>query len=162
LSGEAAKSLAQAEHALDIFPDHESTNIYGAIVLAFNGNTDRAVAVSENLVRRSPYLDPAMAVHGYALAQAGRTDEARSILERLQWLSRERLVLSSFTAPICAALGEIEGALTELHTAAELRCPWFFQMLADPRLELLHGHPQFAGLRRILERMESAAEKKPA
>ncbi|MGA9586729.1 MAG: winged helix-turn-helix domain-containing protein [Terracidiphilus sp.] len=162
LSGEAAESVAQAEHGLDIFPDHESTNIYGAIILAFNGNTNRALAVSENLVRRSPYLDPAMAVHGYALAQSGRTDEARSILERLQWLSRERFVLSSFTAPICAALGDIEAAIAELNTAAESQCPWFFQLLADPRLESLHGHPQFAGLQKILERMESAAEKKPA
>ena len=162
LSGEPAKSMAQAEHALDIFPDHESTNIYGAIILAFNGNTNRAIAVSENLVRRSPYLDPAMAVHGYALAQSGRADEARSILERLQWLSRERFVLSSFTAPICAALGDIEAALAEMHTSAESRCPWFFQMLADPRLESLHSHSQFTGLQKILERMEIAAEKKPA
>ena len=29
LAGEARKALQQAEHALDIFPDHESTNIYG-------------------------------------------------------------------------------------------------------------------------------------
>jgi tetratricopeptide (TPR) repeat protein len=162
LSGEAAKSVSQAEHALEVFPDHESTNIYGSIILAFNGKADRAVAVAESLVRRSPYLDPATAVHGYALAQAGRTDEARSILERLQWLSRERFVLSSFTAAICTALGEIEGAIAELHTAAESRCPWFFQMLADPRFEPLHDHAGFASLKRILEHMENAAEKKSA
>ena len=70
--------------------------------------------------------------------------------------------MSSFTAPICAALGDIEAAIAELNTAAESQCPWFFQLLADPRLESLHGHPQFAGLQKILERMESAAEKKPA
>lgn len=162
LSGETDKSLAQAEHALDIFPDQEGTNIYGSIILAFNGNADRAIAISENLVRQSPYLDPAMAVYGYALAQGGRVDEARSILERLQWLSRERFVLSSFTTAICAALGDTEAAVAELQTAAESRCPWFFQMLADPRLESLHSHPQFASLRRILERIENSAEKKSA
>ena len=162
LSGEAAKSVAQAEHALDIFPDHESTNIYGSIILAFNGQADRATIVAENLARQVPYFDPATAVYGYALAQAGRTDEARSILERLQWLSRERFVLSSFTAPICAALGDIEGAIAEMHTAAESRCPWFFQMLADPRLEPLHRHPKFIGWQTMLERMETAAEKKSA
>ena len=160
LSGETAKSVEQAEHALDIFPDHESTNLYGAMILAFNGNADRAIAVSENLVRRSPYLDPAIAVHGYALALGGRTDEARSILERLQWLSRERFVLSSFTAAICAALGDIEGATAELHAASESRCPWFFQFLADPRFAALHGHPKFVALQSVLARMESAAEKK--
>jgi Tfp pilus assembly protein PilF len=162
LAGESTKSVAQAEHALDIFPDHESSNIYGAIILAFNGKTDRAVAVSEDLVRRSPYFDPAAAVHGYALAQAGRLNEARSILERLQWLSRERFVLSSLTAALCTALGDTESALAELQTAAESRCPWFFQALADPRFARLHGHHQFSRLRGILEQMERAAEKKSA
>jgi DNA-binding winged helix-turn-helix (wHTH) protein/tetratricopeptide (TPR) repeat protein len=159
LAGESAKSVAQAEHALDIFPDHEGSNIYGAMILAFNGKTDRAIAVSENLVRRLPYFDPAAGVYGYALAQGGRLDEARSILERLQWLGRERFVLSSLTAIICVALGDIEGALAELQTAAESRCPWFFQALADPRLAPLHGHPEFARMRGILEQMERSAEK---
>lgn len=161
LAGESAKSVAQAEHALDIFPDHECSGIYGAVILAFNGRVDRAVAVSENLVRRSPYFDPAAGVHGYALAQAGRLDEARSILERLQWLGRERFVLSSMTATICVALGDTDGALAELQTAAESRCPWFFQALADPRLAPLHGHPEFVRMRGILEQMEKAAEKHP-
>lgn len=160
LSGEVGKSVAQAEHALDIFPDHESTKIYSSIILAFNGHSDRAITIAEDLVRQFPYFDPATAVYGYALAQAGRTDEARSILERLQWLSRERFVLSSFTAPICAALGDSEGAIAEMQAATESRCPWFFQMLADPRLQSLHSYPKFAGWQAMLERMESAAEKK--
>ncbi len=160
LSGEAAKSIAQAEHALDIFPEHESSNFYGAIILAFNGQTDRAIAVSENLVRRSPYLDPATAVYGYALAQGGRVDEARNILERMLWLSRERFVLRSFTAAIFASLGDRDGAIAELKAAAESRCPWFFQMLADPRLESLHGHPEFARLEKILEKMETPSKRR--
>jgi hypothetical protein len=160
LSGETAKSVAQAEHALDLYPNHESTNIYGSIILAFTGNAERAIAVSENLVRRSPYLDLAAATHGYALAKGGRTDEARAILERLQWLSRERFVLTSFTAAICAALDDTEGAIAELQSAGDSRCPWFFQMLADPRLNTLHSHPQFTRWLGILEHMESTAEKK--
>jgi len=162
LSGETEKSLAQVEHALEIFPDHEGTNIYGPIILAYNGQAARAIAISENLVRQSPYLDPATAVFGYALAKGGRTDEARSILERLQWLSRERFVLNSFTATICAALGDTESAIAEMHTAAESRCPWFFQLLADPRLESLHGHPEFVEMQKILQRMENTLEKKSA
>jgi DNA-binding winged helix-turn-helix (wHTH) protein/Flp pilus assembly protein TadD len=160
LSGEASKSLVQAEHALELFPDHESSNVYGAIILAFNGKTDRAIAVAENLVRRSPYFDLGTAVYGYALAQGGRTDEARSILERLQWLSRERFVLSSFTPAVSLALGDPEGAVADLQSAAEARCPWFFQMLADPRLEQLHSHPGFARMQKVLERMENTAAKK--
>jgi DNA-binding winged helix-turn-helix (wHTH) protein/tetratricopeptide (TPR) repeat protein len=162
LAGESAKSAAQAEHALEIFPDHVCTNLYGSMILAFNGNSHRALAVSENLVRRLPHFDPATGVYGYALAQSGRLDEARSVLERLQWLSRERFVLGSVTAVICAALGDTEGALAELKTAAASRCPWFFQALADPRFASLHHRPEFASMRAILDQMEKTAQKKGA
>ncbi len=106
-----------------------------------------------------PYLDLATAVHAYTLACANRGNEAHTILERLQWLSRERFVPSSFTPSVYAALGETENALTELRNGAEARCPWFFQMLADPRLESLRGHPEFEKMQGILTRMEAAAEK---
>ena len=160
LSGEREKSLAQAEHALDMFPEHESANVYGTIILAFNDKAERAVAIAENLIRKSPYLDIGTALSADALARAGRRDEARSMLERLQWLSRERFVLSSFTAAACVALGDADGAIVELQTAAESRCPWLFQMLADPRLESLRERPEFARLLKVLERMEAAAERK--
>jgi hypothetical protein len=53
-------------------------------------------------------------------------------------------------------LGDHDAALAELRTAAESRCPWFFQTLADPRLKPLHGHPEFDQLRAILTRMEAS------
>jgi DNA-binding winged helix-turn-helix (wHTH) protein/tetratricopeptide (TPR) repeat protein len=159
LSGERASSLAQAEHALELFPDHESSNVYGAIILAFNGKADRAAGIAENLVRRSPHLDMGIAVYAYVLTMAGRQDDARSILERLQWLSRERFVLSSFTPAVNLALGDPDAAIADLQSAAGVRCPWFFQMLADPRLESLRSHPEFVKMMTILERMENAAIK---
>jgi DNA-binding winged helix-turn-helix (wHTH) protein/tetratricopeptide (TPR) repeat protein len=162
LTGAREKSVKQAEHALELFPDHEGTIIYGSIVLAFNRKQARAIAAAENLARRQPYSDLGTAAYAYTLACGGREDDARSILERLQWLSRERFVLSSFTPAICIALGDPDGAITELQAAAEARCPWFFQMLADPRLEPLRTHPEFAKMLRILERMEAAAEKRNA
>jgi len=160
LSGEREKSVQQAEHALELFPEHESTNVYGAVILAFNGKTEKAVAVSENLVRRSPYLDIGSAVYAYSLAQAGRQQEARSMLERLQWLSRERFVLTSFTAAVCVALNSPDEAVAELEAAAEARCPWLFQMLADPRLEPIRGRQEIVRIEKILERMESVGEKR--
>ena len=160
LAGEVSKSVAQAEQALELFPDHESSNAYGAIILAFNGKTDAAIAIAENLMRRSPHLDLGVAVYAYALARGGRHDEARSVLERLQWLSRERFVLSSFTPAVHVALGDFDSAIAELQSAADVRCPWFFQVLADPRIEPLRSHPEFVKLLKVLERMENAAARK--
>jgi len=159
LAGDSGKSLTQIERALELFPDHESSSLYGTIILAYNGEADRAIASAENLNRRSPYFDLAAAVHGYALACAGRREEAKAILERLQWLSRERFVMNSFTPALFFALGNPDGALSEMHAAMEARCPWFFQMLADPRMKPLHQHPEFARMQRVLDRMEASAER---
>jgi TolB-like protein len=156
LAQQAEQSVEQVQHGLTLFPDHEGIALYGALILAFNGQAERGVLLAERLAQREPYFDLATAVHAYTLACADRKDEARGILERLQWLSRERFVLSSFSPAAHIALGDHDAALAELRTAAESRCPWFFQTLADPRLKPLHGHPEFDQLRAILTRMEAS------
>jgi DNA-binding winged helix-turn-helix (wHTH) protein/tetratricopeptide (TPR) repeat protein len=160
LDGQAAESVDNIRTALNLFPEHEFTNFYGALILAFNGEAVTAIELAQGLVHRLPYFDPATAVHAYALACAGRADEAHSILERLQWLSRERFLLTSFTAAAYVALGDMDAALAELRVAEHTRCPWFFQMLADPRLKPLHGNPEFERMRAILAGMEAEAERK--
>ncbi len=157
LDGQAAESLAQSQIALSLFPEHEFTIFYGALILAFNGEAARAAELAENLAQRVPFFDLATAVHAYALACAGRSDEARAILERMQWLSRERFLLRSFTPAVYVALGDPDAAIEELQAANETRCPWFFQTLADPRLKALHGHPEFERMRAILTIMEAEA-----
>jgi DNA-binding winged helix-turn-helix (wHTH) protein len=158
LSGQTTRSITQIEKCLSLFPDDENSLLYGAIILAFNGQAKRAARLAEEIVRRAPYLDMAFAVHAYVLACSGEHDEARGILERLQWLTRERFVLRSFTPAAYAALGEVEAAASELQAAADLRCPWFFETLADPRLESLQGRPEFEQQLAVLKQMEQAAQ----
>lgn len=83
------------------------------------------------------------------------------MLERLQWLSRERFLLKAFLPAAYLELGDVESALAELRAADESRCPWFFQMLADPRLKQLHGHPDFELMRSALAQMEAEALREP-
>jgi tetratricopeptide (TPR) repeat protein len=158
LDGRAGTSVQLAQTALERFPQHEETQLYGAMILAFNGETVRAVELAQRLAQRLPSFDLATAVHAYTLAMAGQHDAARSILERLQWLSRERYVLRTFSVAAYAALGEPAKAIEELRSAEQSRCPWFFLMLADPRLKTLHGHPEFQSMRAILSAMESEVQ----
>jgi tetratricopeptide (TPR) repeat protein len=158
LASQAGESVECIRRTLALFPEDEISLFYGAVILAFNGDAGQATELAHNLARRSPHFDVASAVHAYALACAGREEEARTAIERLQWLSRERFVLSSFTPAVHVVLGNHNAALSELRAAADARCPWFFQMLADPRLKPLHGRPEFTQLRSILTRMEEAAE----
>ncbi len=164
LSGQSALSVAQIEKTLSMFPDHEAGRFYGAVILGFNGQAARAGDLAQSLERRTPFLDIAGAIHAYALARSGEIDQAHEILERLQWLSRERFVLRSFTSAAYAALGDRDEAIAELRAAEEAHCPWFFQILADPRMAPLVGDPEFKRMRGILEQMESkpAAHAEPS
>jgi DNA-binding winged helix-turn-helix (wHTH) protein len=162
LAGKPEESVQQIRQTLVLFPEHEGAALYGAMILAFNGDAARAAELAQDLVQRSPYFDLASAVHAYALACAGRPEEARAILDRLEWLSRERFVLNSFNPAVYVALGDLDAALTELRAADETRCPWFFQMLADPRLKPLHGRPEFVEMQSILTGMEAGAAESPA
>lgn len=157
LDGQADASVEQVKESVALFPGNEGPSLYGAIILAYHGEAEKAVELALDLSKRLPYLDMATSVHAYALACAGRATEARTLLERLDWLGRERFVMKTMNAAALLALDETEAAIAELQRAAESRCPWFFQMLADPRLKPLHGHPEFARLEAILPQMETAA-----
>jgi DNA-binding winged helix-turn-helix (wHTH) protein/tetratricopeptide (TPR) repeat protein len=158
LAGEAAASMRQMEYALAQFPEDDGVNLCGASILSYHGEAARGTELARGLTERCPYMDLATASYAYALACARREDEARAILERLEWLSRERFVLNSFTPAVHVALGDHDAALAELRQLNQARCPWFFQTLADPRLTPLHGRPEFAEMQSILPEMEAGEE----
>lgn len=157
LAGDREQSVAQVERCLELAPDHVAACLFGGTILAFNGEVDRAISITGELTRRAPSLDMAMAVHAYALACRGDRETAQEWLERLDWLSRERYVVRSFAAPAYATMGDFGAAIAELHAADEDRCPWFFQILADPRLKELHRMPEFQAMQSRVEGAEDPA-----
>jgi DNA-binding winged helix-turn-helix (wHTH) protein len=159
LAGEREASVAQIRKAIDFSSGYDNSLFFGAMILGYNGETKGAVEVAETLAGRSWHYDVAISTHAYALACAGRVEESHSQLERLQWLSRERFVLNTLNAATHLLLGEADAALEELRTADENRCPWFFQMLADPRLKPLKGRPEFVALESSLAAMEADAKR---
>ncbi|HVN94167.1 MAG TPA: winged helix-turn-helix domain-containing protein [Terracidiphilus sp.] len=158
LAGQAEESVDQVRRAISQFTECAMAHLYGAMILGWNGEAARAVELARALASRLAHFDAAMSVHAYALACAGRKEEARTLLERLQWLGRERFVMNSFDAATYVAMEEDEAALDVLRIANERRCPWFFQLLADPRLQPLSGRPEFERMRGILRTMETGAE----
>src|SRR5579863_68231 len=156
LSGRNEQSRERIHRALSMFPMHPAPCLYGAVILSYLGETARALQIASEYAQRHPYVDLAAIVHAYALVSVGKPDDARTILDRLHWLSRERFVQSSFTPAVYVALGDHQAALAELKNAESNRCPWFFQMLADPRLKPLAEHPEMKRMQQILAHMESA------
>jgi predicted Zn-dependent protease len=157
LAGERTKSLEECVRALERFPEDEGAQLYGTVILAYNGETRRAAELAQGLAQRLPYFDLATAVRAYALACAGQKDEARTILERLQWLGRERFMMRAFMPEAYLAVDAPDEALAALRAANTARCPWFFEMLADPCLKALDGQPEFEEMKAILPAMEAEA-----
>jgi DNA-binding winged helix-turn-helix (wHTH) protein/tetratricopeptide (TPR) repeat protein len=157
LAGETQQSLSQAKLALEQFPQEAVVNFYASLVLACYGEPERAAEIAADLAVRFPHLDLALAAHAYALARAGQADEARSVLEQLEWRSTERYAITSLNAPVYLELGAPDEALKILRASMESRCPWFFQLLADPRLKELHGRPEFEAIRALLAEIEAQA-----
>ncbi len=156
LTGERDASVEQIRKAIDLSSDYDKSLFFAATILGYNGEIKRAIEVAETLTARSSHYDLAISAHAYALACAGRAEEAHELLERLQWLSRERFVLNTLNAATHVVLGDADAAIEELRTANETRCPWFFHMLADPRLKPLKGRPEFAMLESSLTAMEAS------
>jgi len=161
LAGERDASLAQIRKAIDLSSEYDNSLFFGAMILGYNGEAARAIQLAESLAARSPHYDLAISAHAYALACAGRAEESHGLLEQLDWLSRERFVLNTLNAATNVVLGEADAALEELRNANENRCPWFFHMLADPRLKPLKGRPEFAALESLLVAMEAGAALHP-
>jgi DNA-binding winged helix-turn-helix (wHTH) protein/tetratricopeptide (TPR) repeat protein len=157
MAGQAAESAEYIRNCLAQYPDHDGTLLYGAMILSCNGDPEYGVQLARALSQQSPYLDLATGIHACALASAGRADEANALLEQLQWLARERYVLRALTPAALVALGDIDGALAEVQMAGQNRNPWFFQMLADPRLRPVQQRPEFQSIKAVLDTMEAAA-----
>lgn len=157
LAGEKEESLAQARRALELFPQDSVSAFYGSMILAWNGETQRAAAIARDLEASMPQLDLAISAHAYALARGQKHDESRSALEQLEWRAREHFAVTGFNAAVYLELGAIDEALNVLKASRQNRCPWFFQMLADPRLRPLHGQSEFEAMRAALSEMETRA-----
>ena len=159
LAGEARESLAQAGRALEQFPQDAAVNLYGALILAYNGEAKRAAGIAQELENRMPHLGSAAAAHAYALARAGQIEDARDTLAQMGWRAKECFALTIFDAAAYLEMDAPDEALKTLQQAEASRCPWFFQMLADPRLKALHGRPEFEQMRAALAQLEMQTEE---
>jgi len=164
LAGVERAAVEQANRTQRLFPDHSGAMFFCAIIFAAAskpGSSDtplakQATAVANRLIQTAPSLDAAYATLAYIKARQGCIIEACTLLERQQRLGRERYVMRSFHAPALVELGESDAAIEALTQADQDRCPWFFELLADPRLEPLHGEPEFQRLCSDSRQLDSA------
>ena len=87
-----------------------------------------------------------LAVLGHTLAVAGRTDDARQVLGRLEARSNSEYVQASRQALIHAGLEDVDAAVQTLDQACEERSRFVVFMRVWPVFDGLHGDPRFDAL----------------
>ena len=81
---------------------------------------------------------------GRALAELGRTDEARDLLNRVE--TGEEYVRSEFMAAAWGALGDRDRAFKALETAYQARSAGLIYVHVDPSYDTLWDDPRFDDL----------------
>jgi tetratricopeptide repeat protein len=112
------------------------------------GSPTEAIAILEPIAGASPNR---MSSLGHAYAMAGRTAQARAVLDSLQARTTRSYVPAYWFALLHVGLGEREEAMTSLERAYQERSTVLAYVRLDPRLAPLHELPRFQALMKRLE-----------
>src|SRR5204863_8618151 len=110
------------------------------------GMPDRGLAELEHAVRLADENPMYLAQLGEAYGLAGRTEQAREVLRKLEELSRERYVSPYHLAYVYTGLGELETALDRLEEAVAERTGAVFGVKGSFLFTALRPHPRFTAL----------------
>jgi serine/threonine-protein kinase len=145
---------AQMEH------DHPLVRTFRAVLSARNGDTEAAVRIINEVLRRNPRMDGVRPLLAQFLAQRGDRDAARAELtEAVLEAADADHDIAYWLATAYAVLGERDEAFRWLGRAIELgneNRPWFE---SDPNWEGLREDPRFGELMNRIENSTGSAHE---
>ena len=137
-AGNNSEGLEVAMDLAKRFPTVDNSQGIASILASVNGMHDEAVAFGWKAMELAPQTPLMHTPLAYALAFAGRHEEARDVLAAIEKSSLPQPTAS--IAPVYLALGEQEKAIALLHDACERGVPQFAWSRDDPRLAALRGN----------------------
>jgi len=111
------------------------------------GNSDLALDALNSAGRFSSN-SKLIALRGSLFAKLGRTEEARSVLNTLEAVSRERYIPPYATALVQASLGQVDVAFQELERAYDARDVHLVFLPVDPKWDAFRADSRFLALLR--------------
>ena len=156
------ESIASYQSMLDAVPDFSYGLSTYSWTLRHAGDVNEAVRVAERGLELSSGGQFFVAILGAAYAAAGRKQDARAALNRLDQMSAHSYVSPYHRALIHINLGEREEALELLRECFAIKDAWLVWLGVEPQLDPLRGEPAFDDLLRstrnpIADRREKSA-----
>ena len=154
-------AIAIYKQGLKADPDFWVARHYLALAYVQKGMYNEAIAELRSLIKAPP-TGPipdkvienemeASASLGFAYGMAGRTNEARDILSKLESLSHKRYISGIYFAIVYAGLKNSERTIHYLNEAFQSRHPGLVLIRIDPTFEWLRSDPKFQELTRRFE-----------
>ncbi|MDT7806531.1 MAG: eukaryotic-like serine/threonine-protein kinase [Acidobacteriota bacterium] len=140
------ESAVEARRLLQGEPRYGSARFVLSWLMRRTGAFDESVAEARRaceLLGEIPMLSATLAC---AYAAAGRTTEARSLLDAMNNDASTRFVTPYHRALVHLQLGERERALDLLEEAVAASDPWIVWLGTEPQLDPLRGHSRFREL----------------
>ena len=142
-------AIAQFEHTIDIDPTFWLPYWFLSIPLALTGRSDEAIAAAEKAKELSGGNAATLGLLGRAYALAGRSAEARQLLEELELRRRSSYVHPSSLAMIYRGLGDLEKGLEWwIRGVEEHDLVLVPSLKTEPGYDHLRSHPTYQALLR--------------
>ena len=143
----------QLRRAVELNPTAEETHRILGLVRLQQGKLAEAELAFREAIALSTELAYARAGLAQTAARAGRTAEARAILDYLYTEAKVRYVSPVTFVTVHLGLGEMDQAFAWLERAREERRGWLCYLKVEPLLDEVRGDPRFG---RLLEAMRLA------
>ncbi len=141
-------AIAQLERTVELGPELHYPHMILAWISAKRNSGEEVLRQAEMALAKMPGDDPyALGTLGWALGKAGKLDEARELLTRLESLA-PRWIDPSWAAMICDGLGEVARAVDHWYIACEQRSPNMVYLKHHPLLDDLRSDARFQALLR--------------
>lgn len=145
-AGHAEEARTRVGRVLELAPDFWIALLARATMAMTDGDVDAAVEDMERAVTLSSGATQALAVLGAAYVRAGRSDDAREILQDLEARAADGYVPSVSIAALHLALGDQERSIDRLEQALQERDLRLTFLKVERRWDSLRNHPRFIAI----------------
>ena len=148
LMGQYDRAIEHCRNALELAPHHFASHVYIGSAHMFKGEFEEGIRSIEAAVKLAGQFPIFQGTLGWTYAKAGRTGEARRLLEELKTAACKSYVPAISFAYIYDGLGEVDECFDWLNKAVDDRELTALHMICHPGFESLRSHPRYKALLR--------------
>lgn len=139
-------AIAKAEEIISLDDNYPQGHLQLANVLIETGRSDEAVSEIERAIELMPGSSLAQYYLCFALARAGRLDDAIKLADEMEIAAENGYVKPMFLALSRIATGQLESAFTYLNISVDEFDPWLVWLTTEPKLDVIRSDKRYIDL----------------